>query len=211
MSTVETVHRHVVTGLLRGELQPGEWLRQDDLAAALGVSKVPVREALQRLAAEGLVSFEANRGSVVRSLTAEGAREIYALRRAIEPILLKRSVPRLTIVDLAEAEMALDDPEASVGETNWRFHRALYAGAGWLRGSTIVGTLHAAVAPYVVLYTEGLSGSSASDTEHRELLELCRSRKTTKAVAVLGTHLTGASLALVTYLELLEASRPLPR
>jgi DNA-binding GntR family transcriptional regulator len=201
MSTVEVVHRHVVTALLRGELQPGEWLRQDDLAAALGVSKVPVREALQRLAAEGLVSFEANRGSMVRTLTADGAQEIYALRRAIEPVLLKRSVSQLTIVDLAQAEMALDDFAASIGEANWRFHRSLYAGAGWLRGSTIVGTLHTAVAPYVVLYTKKLSGSSASDAEHRELLQLCRAKETTKAVAVLKSHLAEASSALITYLQ----------
>lgn len=201
MSTVEVVHRHVVTALLRGDLQPGEWLRQDDLAATLGVSKVPVREALQRLAAEGLVSFEANRGTVVRSLTADGAEEIYALRRAIEPVLLKRSVRNLTIVDLAEAEMALGDDHRSIGEANWQFHRALYAGARWERGSAIVGTLHAAVAPYVVLYTEGLRGSSASDAEHRELLALCRAKQTAKATALLDSHLRAAALALVEYLE----------
>jgi DNA-binding GntR family transcriptional regulator len=201
MSTVEVVHKHLVAALLRGELQPGEWIRQDDLAASLGVSKVPVREALQRLAAEGLVSFEANRGSLVRTLTADGAQEIYALRQAIEPMLLKRSVSRLTIVDLAEAEMALDDTTAPIGEANWRFHRSLYAGAGWPRGSTIVGTLHAAVAPYVVLYTQALGGSSASDSEHRELLQLCRAKQTTKAVKVLERHLVEASSALIAYLE----------
>ena len=51
-STVEVVHRHLLGALLRGELKPGEWLRQDELAASLGVSKIPVREALQRLSAE---------------------------------------------------------------------------------------------------------------------------------------------------------------
>jgi DNA-binding GntR family transcriptional regulator len=201
MGTVEVVHKHLLTAMLRGELQPGQWLRQDDLAASLGVSKVPVREALQRLAAEGLVSFEANRGSVVRSVTADGAAEIYALRQAIEPMLLERSVPRLTIVDLAEAEMALDDADVPIGESNWRFHRALYAGARWLRGSTIVGTLHAAVAPYVVLYTQGLGGSTASDAEHRELLSLCRGRQTAKALAVLHRHLAEASSALLAHLD----------
>jgi DNA-binding GntR family transcriptional regulator len=200
MSTVELVHGHVLRAILRGELQPGQWLRQDDLAKTLGVSKVPVREALQRLAAEGLVSFEANRGSVVRSLTADGAEEIYALRRAIEPVLLERSVPQLTIVDLAEAEMALDDVDAPIGESNWRFHRALYAGARWHRGSAIVRTLHAAVAPYVVLYTQSLGGSAASDAEHRELLSLCRARQTAKARTVLRRHLAEASSALLAHL-----------
>ena len=116
-------------------------------------------------------------------------------------MLLKRSVSQLTIVHLAEAEMALDDTAAPIGEANWRFHRSLYAGAGWLRGSTIVGTLHTAVAPYVVLYTEQLSGPSASDAEHRELLQFCRAKETTKAVAVLKSHLAQASSALVAYLQ----------
>jgi DNA-binding GntR family transcriptional regulator len=196
-STVEVVHQHVMKAILRGELKPGAWLRQDDLAAELGVSKIPVREALQRLAAEGLVAFESNRGTVIRSLSSGDAEEIYALRRAIETRLLRRSVPRLSIVDLAEAEMALHDKRAPIGEANWHFHQALYAGAGWQRGVTIVGNLHAAVAPYVVMYTTDLNGSSASDAEHRDLLELCRARKTMKAVAVLDRHLAAAATTLV--------------
>ena len=201
MSTVELVHNHVLTALLRGELRPGEWLRQDELAAQLGVSKVPVREALQRLAAEGLVTFEANRGSVVRFVTAAGAEEIYALRSAIEPVLLRRSVANLSIVDLAEAEMALEDTRGPIGEVNWRFHRALYAGAHWDRGVTIVGRLHAAVAPYVEMYTEALHGSSTSDAEHRQLLALCRTGKTASAVGVLEKHLAAASTALIRALQ----------
>jgi DNA-binding GntR family transcriptional regulator len=58
MSTVERVHRAVLDQLLRGDLAPGSWLRQDEVAARLGVSKIPVREALQRLAAARLVTFE---------------------------------------------------------------------------------------------------------------------------------------------------------
>ena len=97
-----------MTGLLRGELEPGTRLRQDELAQRLGVSKVPVREALQRLAATGLLRFEANRGAIVPGLTADDARENFALRRAVEPLLLEGSIPKLSIVDLAEAELAQD-------------------------------------------------------------------------------------------------------
>ena len=206
MSTVETVHQHVLTALLKGALQPGEWIRQDDLAAELGVSKVPVREALQRLSAEGLVSFELNRGSAVRSLTAADAEEIYALRMALEPMLLERSIARLSIVDLATAEMALAKKDLSIGEANWEFHRALYAGAGWERAVTIVGRLHAAVAPYVVLYTQKLSGSGASDKQHRKLLKLCQAGKSQKAVELLREHLSEAAAALVESLRLPPAS-----
>ena len=92
MSTVDEVQQAVMERMLRGDLQPGTWLRQDDLAAQLGVSKIPVREALHRLAASDLLRFENNRGVVVPLLTAEDAAETFGLRLAIEPELLRRAV-----------------------------------------------------------------------------------------------------------------------
>ncbi len=201
MNAVELAHQHVLAALLNGDLRPGQWIRQDDLAAELGISKVPVREALQRLTAEGLVTFETNRGSAVRSLTAADAEEIYALRLAIEPMLLERSIANLSIVDLASAGLALTSTGSSIGEANWHFHRALYAGAHWDRAVTLVGRLHAAVAPYVVLYTQELGGSSASDKQHRKLLKLCQAAKTQRAVDLLRQHLEEASAALVASLR----------
>src|SRR6266704_663870 len=127
MSTVDRVEQRVRRGLLRGDYPPGTWLRQDDLAAELGVSKIPVREALQRLAAASLVTFEPNRGALVRPLTAADAEEIFALRRAVEPELLQRAIARQTIVDLATAELALASKDHTLPEANWQFHRALYS------------------------------------------------------------------------------------
>src|SRR5262245_55741504 len=125
MSTVDRVEQHIRESLLRGDVPPGTWLRQDDLAAELGVSKIPVREALQRLAAATLVTFEPNRGAMVRHLTAGDAEEIYALRLAFEPALLRRAIGRHTIVDFAAAELALTNLSGSPTEANWAFHRAL--------------------------------------------------------------------------------------
>lgn len=201
MSTVDRVEERVRMGLLRGEYAPGDWLRQDDLAAELGVSKIPIREALQRLAAASLVTFEPNRGALVRPLTAADAAEVFVLRLAIEPQLLRRAIGRQTIVDLATAELALTDPSGTLTEANWRFHRALYDAAAWPRARAIVETLHAAVAPYVLLYTERLGGASRSDAEHHELLAQCRAGDTRAAVRVLRRHLRGAEDALIAYLS----------
>jgi DNA-binding GntR family transcriptional regulator len=149
MSTVERVEQRLRQGLLRGDYAPGAWLRQDDLATELGVSKIPVREALQRLAAASLVTFEPNRGALVRPLTAGDAEEIFALRQAIEPKLLRRAVGRHTTVDLATAELALRSDSLPITEANWLFHRALYlaAGAGHRRnaargGGSLRAALH---------------------------------------------------------------------
>jgi DNA-binding GntR family transcriptional regulator len=199
MSTVDHVQETVMDGLLRGEYPPGTWLRQDELAAQLGVSKIPVREALHRLAAIGLLRFEPNRGAVVPALSAADAEENYGLRRAIEPELLRRAVPRLTIVDLAEAELATAGEGLSLTEANWAFHRALYQASGWVHGVAMAETLHAAVAPYVVLYTAELGGATDSEVEHRAILEACRSGDADTACARLHDHLEAAETALLAY------------
>ncbi len=200
MSTVDRVQHELMGELLRGELAPGLRLGQDEVADRLGVSKIPVREALQRLAALGLLRFETNRGAFVPRLTVADAVENYALRRALEPKLLERAVDRLSVVDLAEAEQALDD-DAGTADTNWRFHRALYRAADWRRGLAMVEILHAAVAPYVVLYTDALGGADDSDDEHARLLEACRRRDAPAALGLLHIHLERAERTLVASLE----------
>ena len=201
MSTVDRVEQRVREGLLRGDYPPGSWLRQDDLAAELGVSKIPVREALQRLAAASLVTFEPNRGAMVRPLAATDAEEIFALRQAVEPELLRRAIGRHTIVDLATAELALTDQAGTLTQANWQFHRALYKPTAWPRALTMVETLHAAVAPYVLLYTEGIGGGVRSDAEHHKLLESCGAADAGAALRILRAHLRGAADALASYLS----------
>jgi DNA-binding GntR family transcriptional regulator len=201
MSTVERVEQRVRLGLLRGDYQPGDWLRQDDLAAELGVSKIPVREALQRLANASLVTFEANRGAMVRPLKAADAEEIFALRLAIEPELLRRAIGRHTIIDLATAELALTREPLTLTEANWQFHRALYGPARWPLALATVETLNAAVAPYVLLYSEGLGGGAQSEAEHHELLELCRTGDARSAVRVLRAHVRAAANRVARYLS----------
>jgi DNA-binding GntR family transcriptional regulator len=207
MSTVDRVERSVIDDLLRGELGPGTRIRQDALATELGVSKIPVREALQRLSAVGLLQFETNRGATVPAMSVAEAHENSVLRTAIEVELLRAAVPNLTIVDLAEAELALASDEMGVTESNWVFHRALYRAAGWTRGLAIVEILHAAVAPYVLLYIESLGGAEDSDAEHIALLEACRSGDVDLAITLLRSHLSDASDAVIGFLSETDTTR----
>lgn len=200
MSTVDRVERQLRDSLIRGDYPPGTWLRQDDLAAELGVSKIPVREALQRLAAAFLVTFEPNRGAMVRPLAASDAQEVFALRLALEPELLDRAIGRHTIVDLATAELALTSQSSTLTEANWTFHRALYDAARWPLALATVETLNAAVAPYVLLYSEGLGGRAQSDAEHHELLEHCRTGDRGSALRVLHAHVQAAADSVERYL-----------
>lgn len=201
MSTADRIERLVIDDLLRGALRPGTWIRQDALAARLGVSKIPVREALQRLTALGLLQFETNRGAMVPLLTVAEAIENSVLRQSIETEMLRQAIPNMSIVDLAEAEFALGNTELSVTASNWAFHSALYRAAGWQRGLAMVEILHAAMAPYVLLYIEGLDGAGHSAAEHVALLDACRTGDVDAAVRILRSHLTDASSAVIEFLD----------
>lgn len=206
MSTVDRVERRILDDLLRGALVPGTRIRQDVLATELGVSKIPVREALQRLGAVGLLQFETNRGATVPELSVAEAEENSALREAIEVQLLRRAVPKLSIVDLAEAQLALSNAELGVTESNWAFHRALYRASGWTRGLAIVEILHAAVAPYVLLYLDSLGGAEHSDAEHAALLAACSAGDVEDAVGLLRTHLSDSADAVIDFLATVEST-----
>ena len=102
-STAEMIASALRLDILKGVLTGKTPLRQDEIALRFGVSKIPVREALFQLKAEGLVAFYPNRGAFVSELSAAEADEIYVMRIALETAALARSIPRLTVADLTRA------------------------------------------------------------------------------------------------------------
>jgi DNA-binding GntR family transcriptional regulator len=196
------------TRILSGALAEGSALRQDALAAELGVSRIPVREALTQLEAEGLVRLEPHRGAFVTALAPEEVAELFEMRAALEPALLRRAVPRQTAADLAEAAAALDAFEAALavgeadrwGELNWRFHEALYRPAARARTMRLVQELNNNAGRYVRLHL-GLAGvRPRADADHRELLALCRKGDAEAAARLLARHIEEAAEALAALL-----------
>jgi DNA-binding GntR family transcriptional regulator len=92
--------------IVSGELEPGRVLRQEELSARFTVSRTPVREALRRLAALGLVSFEPNRGVRVRTITRAELREAFLVRAELESLATELAAPKFTEADLEELEAA---------------------------------------------------------------------------------------------------------
>lgn len=88
--------------ILAGDLKPGARLKQDELAAELNLSRIPVRDALRILETRGLVSLRANAGARVSSLTERDMEISYRIREHLEPMLLAESMPHLTEADFAE-------------------------------------------------------------------------------------------------------------
>lgn len=190
----------------QGKLLSGQPLRQDEIAAQYGVSKIPVREALFQLKAEGLVTFFPNRGAVVSELSPSEADEIYTMRAALEVVALQRSIPHLTIADLARADEILNalDQEKNIARwsmLNWEFHATLYHPADMPRLMEWVKTLHFNVSRYLIIYLAGMEYQTRSQAEHRQILEACRQGDAQLAVDTLQAHIRSASKHLMTFLN----------
>ena len=127
----DMVYEVLRESILTGVLQPGERLRQDALAEAIGVSRIPVRSALLQLESDGLITFNPYRGAVVNKLSADEMREIYELRALLESHALRKAANAMTPERLEHLrEIALELNEIQDGETflNRRnaFYRELY-------------------------------------------------------------------------------------
>ncbi len=111
------VHEAVVDGIrdmiLSGELGPGDWLRQDDLAAEFGVSTMPVREALRQLQAEGLVTLHRRRGAAVSSLSVSEYEEIYYVREALEKLAIRWATEDFERIPIERLESLLAEIESA--------------------------------------------------------------------------------------------------
>src|SRR3954452_3369655 len=124
--------------ILSGDRQGGDWLREGDLAESLGVSRTPVREALRRLTAEGLVRHERNRGVQVQAWTPQDLDEIFSLRSVLEPWACRLAAVSgaLALDRLEELAHAMDSAASgpavdvdTVTELNNRFHRLVLDGS----------------------------------------------------------------------------------
>ncbi|MBS7695972.1 MULTISPECIES: GntR family transcriptional regulator [unclassified Chelatococcus] len=190
--------------ILDGELRSGEQLRQAALAEELGISRIPLREALVQLEAEGLVRINAHRGAVVSELTSEEIDELFDLRAAIEPMLLKRSAPKLSREDFARIRALLDEydrelDDANVrrwGELNAEFHRLLYQHADRPRSMSLVVNLLQECDRHTRVQLSMTGARSRAEEEHREILRLCEERQFTAAARLLTSHILHVSASL---------------
>ena len=185
-----------------GSLKAGTPLRQDELAARFGFSRMPVRDALRLLEAEGIVSIHPTRGAFVARMDAAEIGEIFAIRELIEGEALRLSLPKLTAQRLTEAEALLDriDIEPDVGRwgaLNRAFHLTLYSACGNARLLALIEAQHNAGDRYVRVLLSSLDYRARSQAEHRKLLVACLRHDAKQALAWLERHLRDGSKTLV--------------
>ncbi len=191
-----------VADRLRQQIQSGEWpdgarLVERDLAQRFSVSRVPLREAIQKLAHEGLVVISPSRGASVKTVNAQEMAEMFDLRQLLEGEALVRSVPLMTdahrqaLVDCHQRAL-LAANAAEQQAMDQKFHQQLYAPCGQTRLIEAIGHLRAEMARYERLQTQLMQETDAFLAEHQRVLDACLAGDAPAARRHLVEHLQSA-------------------
>lgn len=193
-----------------GEFRPGDHLRETDLAAALGVSRGPVREALAILEADGQVEIRRHRGAFISILTQRDVDEVHSLRAAIEALAAERAATRITGAHLAEMDRLLAEMKVISGSVapqaavflDLAFHDVIYAAADHARLSRVWTSIRAQVSFF--LHTRNLNFPdfpTVGFPEHHELRTVLSQGDPTAARSAVEKHMIG-SYAMLKQLDL---------
>jgi DNA-binding GntR family transcriptional regulator len=203
--------------ILQGVYSPGQQLRQDTLAAAFGMSRIPIREALFIIEREGLIKILPHRGAVVVRLSPDEVEEVFNMRALLEPFLLARSAPKLTRDDfrlLATIQTRYADAirREDIGrwnELNSEFHLELYKHADSPRVIKIVQNLLSECDRLTRVQLLSIEGDQErAIREHAELLRLCKAQDFDAACVLIRNHIEHIRAGLVEVAKLREQQAP---
>jgi DNA-binding GntR family transcriptional regulator len=184
--------------IISGELKPGEQLRQRDLAERFGVSVTPVREALRWLESEGLVNYDAHKGSTVVQAEAGATREKYQIRAVLEGLAAFLAAPKISGSDIRELQAyneRLAEPDLSEGEVN-DLNRTLHFRIYEMAGSPLLLALMRLLWQSFPQGPQIVRPREESVAEHKQLIEALKSRDAARAQAITQQHILGATAYL---------------
>ena len=192
----QRVYEHLREEILADRLSPGTELSEVALSKELAISRGPIREAMGRLAAEGLITVRPRRRAEVRSLTPQELIDAYQVREVLEVLAVRLAIPRITEADIAHLEQLLDQMAEYAAAhavsdffaTNVEFHETL----GKLSGNTKLQEVHHRLEGEIGRFqarTLALRGNlDGSLTEHRQILAAIKERDVEKAAELAAAH-----------------------
>lgn len=202
----DIILQHLRDAIVTGALDEGAPIRQDEVAALFKVSKIPVREALKQLEAEGFVTFQRNRGAVVASLSEPEITQIFEVRAILESNALRLSVPNMTDADLDESTAhcrAFEDEQdvSRWADLNWNFHSSLYQAADRPYLLQMIRTVNDRLERYLRVQLTVSGGHELAAREHADILAACKAGNPDRAAGLIFDHIIGASHSLHSHIS----------
>lgn len=206
----QMVTRYLRSAIYDGRLPPGAAIRQEAVARELGTSRIPVREALRQLEAEGLVTIVPHSGARVATLDFAECLEIYRIRERLEPLAFADSVGRLSAEQLSGLRRLCAEIEASAGDHKaWidvdrRFHLGCYAGSRSARLQRMIVEFWYATQKYRRLLVQTLTEPDyeAYHGEHRLMVNALESGNASAGEALVRMHIERSRMKLCEHREL---------
>jgi DNA-binding GntR family transcriptional regulator len=203
----EHAYAYLRERILSGQYAGGTRVDVNEIAAAVGASRMPVREALRQLDAEGLVTIRPNRGAVVTALTPDDVLDVFEMRAALEALAVRVALPRLDENALADLAQIADRMDRSRGHgAAWLrhhddFHAAICAMSGRARLIEQTARLRRHVEPYLRVHVGVYDPPEMLGSEHRELLAALRAGDPARAEAAMREHVERGGAHVVDVLK----------
>ncbi len=215
----EQVTNRLRQAIVSGVLQPGDRLMQEELAERLGVSRMPIREALRRLEAEGLVVLQPYRGALVANLSSAELKEIYEIRIALETLALSLGIPELDAESFNAMEVILRQMDIETDSATWlnlnsKFHTLLYQSAKRQLLHEHIESLRNKSDRFLRLFASRRDRTAQAQREHWAIVQACREHQIEQACNLLREHLQSTVTSLAGTLRIQEeekAQAPLRR
>ena len=201
VSLTDKAYTVIKTAILSLQLEPGAPLVESELANQLGISKIPLREALHQLANEGLVTHIPYKGVYVSGLTTKDAAELAMIRGALEGLAARLAAPRLTKEDLQRAEAILAEADQALERGNKdlcvtkgkEFHDFIITRSGNAQLSPILENIDTRFHRFRLLSNEIRGRTTQSLQEHKRILEALKRRDPDAVDHAMRDHLTSVS------------------
>jgi DNA-binding GntR family transcriptional regulator len=196
----QEAYLHLHSAIRFGRYRAGDRLIPEEIASELGMSRMPVREAFQRLAADGLVIVRPNRGCIVAGLSLDEIYETFEIRSVLEGLAVRLAMPHIDADVIAELERLLDKMESSGrrGSADWvtqhqDFHNHICALSGRPKLIRQVAHLHVTIEPYLRIWFDYAAKPLSAEQEHRIVIDALRSGDADHAETVLRNHILGTA------------------
>lgn len=198
------IYQKLRDSILNSKLPANQSIKQDRIAEQFGVSKIPVREALRLLEADGLVEFIPRRGAFVVELTESDILENLEIRIALESHALRLAIPNMTDSDIREAKKILVEYEQVSNVERWselnsQFHQCIYAPCGFSKLMQMIQSNKERTNFFMRLKISQVSGLERPHLEHLAVLEACKDGNTILAVKLLCKHIEYTKKEVTSY------------